>query len=123
ADWQTRCPGMPLALLRSWRWWMIWARESTTFIETVRAIQGIKLFGREAERGTVWMNRYAEVVQADSSVNRIKQTFTAVNELLLGIENVTVICLSAHLALRGQITAGMIFAFILYKQQFVDKAS
>jgi ABC-type multidrug transport system fused ATPase/permease subunit len=37
------------------------AREGTTFIETVRAIQSIKLFGREAERCAVWMNHHAEL--------------------------------------------------------------
>ena len=38
------------------------AREGTAFIESMRAIQAIKLFNREVERGSVWMNRYAEVV-------------------------------------------------------------
>jgi ABC-type bacteriocin/lantibiotic exporter with double-glycine peptidase domain len=37
------------------------AREGTTFIETVRAIESIKLFGREAERCAVWMNHHAEL--------------------------------------------------------------
>ena len=41
-------------------------RESTIFIETMRAVQSIKIFTREAERGAVWMNRYAEVVRAEA---------------------------------------------------------
>jgi ATP-binding cassette subfamily B protein RaxB len=32
------------------------ARQDSTFIETVRAIQSIKLFGREAERESFWQN-------------------------------------------------------------------
>jgi hypothetical protein len=32
ADWQTSCPSMPLALLRSWRWRTIWARPRSALI-------------------------------------------------------------------------------------------
>ncbi len=99
------------------------ARENTTFIETIRAIQGIKLFGRETERGAVWMNHFAEVVQSDTSINGLKQIFRALNDLIFGIENIVVVYLGARMALRGEMTAGMLFAFVLYKQQFVDKAS
>jgi ATP-binding cassette subfamily B protein RaxB len=90
--------------------------------ETVRAIQGIKLFGRETERGAVWMNRFADVVQADTSINAMKQMFRAVNDLIFGIENIVVVYFGARMALGGEMTAGMLFAFVLYKQQFVDKA-
>jgi ATP-binding cassette, subfamily B, bacterial CvaB/MchF/RaxB len=99
------------------------ARESTTFIETVRAIQSIKLFGRQNERCAVWANRYAEVVQADTAISGMKQVFVALNDLVFGLENIVVIYLGAHMALRGQMTAGMLMAFVLYKQQFVDKAT
>lgn len=35
------------------------ARQDWTFIETVRAIQSIKIFGRKGEREGIWQNRYA----------------------------------------------------------------
>ena len=37
------------------------AEENSIFIETVRAIQSLKLFNRESEREGQWLNRYAEV--------------------------------------------------------------
>lgn len=98
------------------------ARENTTLIETVRAIQGVKLFGREAERSAVWLNRYADVVRGDTAINTSKQVFRAAGDLLFGLENIAVLYFGAHLALQGELTVGMLFAFILYKQQFVDKA-
>ena len=99
------------------------ALESTTFIETLRAMQSIRLFRRENERCAVWTNRYAEVVQADTAISSMRQVFAALNELVFGLENVVVIYLGARLALRGEMTAGTLIAFVLYKQQFVDKAS
>jgi ATP-binding cassette, subfamily B, bacterial CvaB/MchF/RaxB len=99
------------------------AREGTTFIETVRAIQSIKLFGREAERCAVWMNHHAELIRADTSVTLLKQTFHVLNDLVFGIENVFIIYLGAQAVLADRMTIGMLFAFMAYKQQFVSKAS
>ena len=99
------------------------SRESTTFIETMRAVQSIKIFTREPERSAVWMNRYAEVVRAEASTNLLKQTFRVANEAIFGLENVLIIYLGAQAALAGDMTVGMLFAFISYKHQFVDKAA
>jgi ATP-binding cassette, subfamily B, bacterial CvaB/MchF/RaxB len=99
------------------------SRESTTFIETMRAVQSIKIFTRETERSAFWMNRYAEVVRAEAFSNFLKQAFQVANSLIFGLENVLIIYLGARAALAGEMTVGMLFAFISYKQQFVDKAA
>jgi ATP-binding cassette subfamily B protein RaxB len=99
------------------------SRESTTFIETMRGVQSIKIFTRETERSAVWMNRYAEVVRAEASTGFLKQAFHVANEAIFGLENVLIIYLGAQAALAGEMTVGMLFAFISYKHQFVDKAA
>lgn len=99
------------------------SRESTTFIETMRAVQSIKIFTRETERGAVWMNRYAEVVRAEAATGFLKQAFRIANETIFGLENVVIIYLGAQAALAGDMTVGMLFAFLSYKQQFVDKTA
>jgi ATP-binding cassette subfamily B protein RaxB len=99
------------------------SRESTTFIESMRAVQSIKIFTRETERSAVWMNRYAEVVRAEASTGLLKQVFHVANEVIFGLENVLIIYLGAQAALAGEMTVGMLFAFISYKHQFVEKAA
>jgi len=99
------------------------AREDTAFIETVRAVQAIKLFSRETERSAAWCNVYAEVVNSDSSLATLRQNFATLNTFIFGIENLIIIALGAHAALRGHMTIGMLLAFLSYKQQFVDKAT
>ncbi len=99
------------------------ARETGTFVETLRAIQTIKVFNRENERCGLWTNCRIEVLNADAAVARLKAIFRSVNELVFGVENVLVIYLGASAVLNGGMSVGMLFAFMAYKTQFVDKAA
>jgi ATP-binding cassette, subfamily B, bacterial CvaB/MchF/RaxB len=97
------------------------AQESSTFIETVRAVQSLKLFNRESEREGQWLNRYAEVVNANVRLGRARITFKTLNDLIFGLENIVTVYLAARLALDNALTVGMIFAFMSYKRHFTDK--
>ena len=97
------------------------AQESSTFIETVRAVQSLKLFNRESEREGQWLNRYAEVVNANVRLGRARITFQTLNDLIFGIENILTVYLAARLALDNALTVGMVFAFMSYKRHFIDK--
>ena len=98
------------------------AHENSIFIETMRAVQSLKIFNRESDRESQWLNRYADVVSANVRLGRTKITFTAINDVLFGLESIITIYLAARLALSGNMTIGMIFAFMSYKQQFIEKA-
>src|SRR6516162_8185759 len=98
------------------------AYENSTFIETLRAIQSLKIFNRESDRETQWLNRYADVVSANVRLGRTKIAFMTINDALFGLESVVTIYLAARLALSNSLTIGMIFAFMSYKQHFTDKA-
>jgi ATP-binding cassette subfamily B protein RaxB len=99
------------------------AKETSNFVESVRAIQSTKLFNHENERETLWLNRFADSVNADVRLERANAVFETVNRFLFSAENIVVIYLAARLALEGTFTIGMIFAFITYKQQFISKAN
>jgi ATP-binding cassette subfamily B protein RaxB len=86
-------------------------------------MQSIRIFGRETERGAMWLNRYADLIQADSAVNTLRNMFGVLNECVFGLENICVVALGAHQVLAGRMSVGMLFAFVAYKQQFVSKAS
>jgi ATP-binding cassette subfamily B protein RaxB len=98
------------------------AYENSTFIETMRAIQSLKIFNRESDRETQWLNRYADVVSANVRLGRTRIAFSTMNDLLFGLENIVTIYLAARLALSNNLTIGMIFAFMSYKHQFTEKA-
>ena len=97
------------------------AEENSNFMETIRGMQTIKLFSSETKREGMWQNYYANTVNQAIRIGNFQITFDAVNKLLFGIENVVVIYLAAKLVIAGGFSAGMLFAFIAYKQQFMSK--
>jgi ATP-binding cassette subfamily B protein RaxB len=99
------------------------ARENSGFMETARAVQSIKIFNRENTRNAVWSGRYAEVITANAKVEWLKGCFKTINEVVFGLENLAVIYIGALEVLAGRLSIGMLFAFIAYKQQFIDKAT
>lgn len=99
------------------------ANENSTFIETVRAVQSLKLLNRETERESQWLNRYADFVNANVRLGRARISFRAMNDTIFGLENVITIYLAARLALDNLMTVGMIFAFVSYKLQFAERSA
>jgi ATP-binding cassette subfamily B protein RaxB len=97
------------------------AREQSSFIETLRAIQSLKLFGREIEAEGQWVNRYVDTVNATVRLGRLNIGFKTVNDVLFGIENILVVYVGARLVLDNSMTLGMLFAFMSYKLYFTDK--
>jgi ATP-binding cassette subfamily B protein RaxB len=98
------------------------AQENSNFIESVRAVQSLKLFNRESEREGQWLNCYAEVASASVRLGRAKIAFSTINDLIFGLETIITIYLAARLVLANQLTVGMVFAFLAYRQHFIDKS-
>ena len=99
------------------------AKEQTSFIETARAIQSIKLFGREIDRESLWQTRYAETVNRKAGLARMQASLRIANDLFQGASNILVIYFDARLCIAGDLTVGMLFAFMSYRQQFIDKTT
>lgn len=98
------------------------AHENSTFIETVRAIQCLKLFNRESERESLWLNRYADVANANVRLGRAKIAFSTINDVIFGFELIIIVFIAAKLVLANQFTVGMVFAFMAYRQHFIDRS-
>ncbi|GJE72610.1 peptidase domain-containing ABC transporter [Methylorubrum podarium] len=123
----TLCIGLRLSLFARFRRLneeaiAVGAQEDTTFIETLRAVQSVKLNNREAEREGQWLNRFAETVNANLALGRAKIGFLTIDQALTGAEYVVTVYVAAVLTLDGVLTVGMIFAFMSYREQFVEKS-
>lgn len=103
------------------------ARENTHFLESLRAIVPLKLFGREQERRARWQNLLIEVQNRDVRTAKMGIAFTTANTFIFGVENLAVLWLGAGLVMQtstqGQavFTIGMLFAFISYKGQLTGR--
>lgn len=99
------------------------AKEQSSFIESTRAIQTIKIFGHETEREGVWQNRFADTITRGVRLGQLNLNFSTANGLIYGLENIVTVYVGAMLAMENQITIGMLYAFMSYKGQFLDKAT
>ena len=99
------------------------AKQQTNFLETVRGMQSVKLFNRQAQRGLLYQNLAVDTFNADIRVQKLRMVFTALNAILLGAQNVAVIWLGALLVLDREFSVGMLFAFISYQSQFTSRMS
>ncbi|WP_114945934.1 peptidase domain-containing ABC transporter [Microvirga calopogonii] len=99
------------------------AKENSTFIETIRGIQSIKIFGREADREALWQNRHVDAINKGIRQTRLTIAFSSAHQLLYGLENVLVVYLGARAVMAGDMSVGMLYAFISYKEQFLDKVT
>lgn len=97
------------------------AKEHSHQIETLRAIQTVKLFGAEASREGSWQNQYVDVINNDIKIGVFNIGFQSANKLISGLENVFVVYLGGAAVISGGFSVGMLVAFIAYKSQFVDR--
>lgn len=106
-------------------------QEHSHFIETLRAMTPLKLFGREQERRTRWQSLMVEVMNRDIRAAKMNIGFTVINTFIFGVENLLVFWLGAKAILASQgpgsgtavFTVGMLMAFISYKGQFTGRIS
>ena len=105
------------------------ARQHSHFLESVRGMQGIKLFAREDQRSTAWQNLVVDQFNATLRTQRLGLLYQGLNGALFGVENVLTVWLGARLVLDmgagtgAGFSVGMLFAFVAYKTQFVQRVA
>jgi ATP-binding cassette subfamily B protein RaxB len=99
------------------------AREQTRFLETIRAMQTIKVSGGESNREGLWRNLYAAKLNAAIKSGNLTIAYQSLNMLLQGLCDVAIIYLAAENAIAGSMTVGVISAFMAYKGQFMSRLS
>lgn len=110
---------------------VIAAKENTHFLETLRGILPLKLFGREEERRARWQNLVVEVQNCDVRTAKMGIAFSTANTFIFGVENLLVLWLGAQAIMDAQLgvpgasmmTVGMLMAFLSYKGQFTGRVS
>jgi ATP-binding cassette, subfamily B, bacterial CvaB/MchF/RaxB len=99
------------------------AKQQSHFLETVRGVQSIKLFGKQDERKSRWLNLLLDTTNCSIRTQKLAIRFSMVNRLVFGAERVAVIWLGALLVLDNALSVGMLLAFVAYKDQFAQRVS
>lgn len=99
-------------------------KEQSTLIETLRGMTTLRLFGRETLRHALWQTRLTDAVNAEVRIARIGIWQSSANMLIFGLENILTVWLAIGFVIDGAgFSVGMVFAFLSYKAQFVQKAA
>jgi ATP-binding cassette, subfamily B, bacterial CvaB/MchF/RaxB len=99
------------------------AKQQSHFLETVRGVQSIKLFGRQEVRRSRWLNLVVDAVNRDLVTQKLGLAFRSANGLVFGVERIAIVWLGALLVMDSAFSVGMLFAFVAYKEQFSARVS
>lgn len=99
------------------------AREQSCFLETIRAIGPIKLFGRELDRRARWMSMRTDSINRSVRTQLMGLWFGNINQMIAAVSGALVLWLGAGMVLDGAFTVGMLLAFTAYSGQFGARAS
>ena len=93
------------------------AIENSLFMENVRALQGIRMFGREADRLASWQNTYTDVINAGVRVQWLGIYTKFAHGLLMGSENILLLMFGGMAVLDNNLSVGMLMAYMSFKDQ------
>lgn len=97
---------------------MLGAREQSFFMETIRAIQTIKLFGRELDCRARWRSMRVEAVNRSVRTQTLGLWVGTINQVIGGVAGALVLWLGVCMVLDGRFSVGMLFAFMSYSAVF-----
>ena len=99
------------------------ARLQSTFLESIRGIQSIKLFSGENARHARWSNHLVATSNMALRSQRLGLATRSVNSLVFACEGIVVVFLGASAVLADTMSLGMLFAFIAYRTTFTTRVS
>jgi ATP-binding cassette subfamily B protein RaxB len=99
------------------------AKQESQFLESVRGAQTIRLYHRAAHHTGRYLNAATDTANRTLEVQRYGLLFGSLNSLLFGLERIGVVWIGASAILDGQLSAGMLMAFLAYSDQFTGRGA
>ncbi|MBC8951220.1 peptidase domain-containing ABC transporter [Xenorhabdus sp. TS4] len=97
------------------------AKLSSNFMETIRGIKTIKIFGKENYRYNSWLSLSIDTLNSSLKTQRLSLLFSFVNKILFGIQNILIVYLGTLLIFDNVFTIGILMSFLAYKSQFESR--
>lgn len=99
------------------------AKENGHFIETIRGIKTIKSFNMEEDRKSHWVALFNRSMNS-KKINEWKASLLGLTKnFVASIENIIILYFGALQVISGSLTTGLLFAFLMYKNQFVSRSA
>jgi ATP-binding cassette, subfamily B, bacterial CvaB/MchF/RaxB len=99
------------------------AKLDSNFMESIRSIKAIKRFTAEQQRESEWQNRFNDAINANIRLDRLSLARDLFNNSISGVSQILVIFLGAKQVISGQMSIGMLYAFMAYRSHLVSAAN
>lgn len=96
--------------------------ENSKRIETLRAIQAIKVMGAENARESAWANEFSRKVKSDFELERVNLIANTLKNLIDAFVHIFLIFVGVRFVIDGSLSVGILYAFIAYAYQFMTRA-
>ncbi len=94
------------------------ANLSTQFLETIRGMRTIKLFSRQGVRRGTWQTLLINETNAALTIQKLQILYGLARSTLSGVTNIVLLWMGASQILAGNLSVGMLMAFLAYRSQF-----
>ena len=96
---------------------------STHYLETIRGMRAIKLFGRQTERRNAWQTLLISETNAGLRIAKLKIYYGLAKSILSGMFHILILWTGATQILAGNLSVGMLMAFMSYRGQFDSRVT
>ena len=99
------------------------ANLSTHFLETIRGMRTIKLFSRQGVRRGTWQTLLIHETNASLTIQKLRILYSLARSTLSGVTNIVLLWMGASQILAGNLSVGMLVAFLAYRGQFDSRVT
>lgn len=99
------------------------ALQSTHYLESIRGMRAIQLFGRQTQRQAAWQSLLVGATNAQLKVQKLQILYGLVRGLLSGGFLLLIVWLGTRQILATELTVGMLMAFLAYRGQFDSRVT
>lgn len=99
------------------------ANLSTHYLETIRGMRTIKLFSRQLVRRNTWQTLLINETNATLATQKLRILYGLARSTLSGVANIALLWMGASQILAGNLSVGMLVAFLAYRGQFDSRVT
>lgn len=99
------------------------AQSNSHIMETLYSLLTIKSLSMEQIRNDRWLNLLVKNNNAEINIDKFNMLFLEVNSLIVSVEQVIILFLSASMVISHDMSIGMFIAFNSYRGVFADRFS
>jgi ATP-binding cassette, subfamily B, bacterial CvaB/MchF/RaxB len=96
---------------------------ATHYLETIRGMRAIKLFSRQLVRRGTWQTLLVAETNATLRIQKLRILYGLARSLLSGVFNIVLLWVGATQIMAGNLSIGMLMAFLAYRSQFDSRVT